>query len=313
MVSPPNRRQFLTIAGAAAGLAGCSDASGRQTESGTSAGSQVTLQENSDPVILGDGASGVDSATVVGPNSTGPPDGVVIGEGIDASGNVGSTIIGQGNESNGNEEVVVGYDNAGERAAVTVGSGVSNKEESVTLGLNAVGANRNSVAIGSHVNENAPGQDEKWPGIRVAVGSRAAANVRGTAVGPGAGEYGTPGTNVVNIGNEASASGDYSIAIGDQREIGTEGDEETMIKPDADGAVAIGTAVEVGTAQVARIGTSTASNPGPRQLVWQGVEQLADEDYVNQEVTLLMDESNGQFVIKGKDSDGIIQEATVPW
>lgn len=304
----PTRRGILATLG---GL-GLVSATGGAV-AGSDSPEQVGCELDCDPVEIGDGASAADTATVAGSNSVGPPDSVVIGEEIDGSGNDRSTIVGQSNVSSGNSEAVLGFDNEGGRGAVSVGTNVSNSQESVTLGLNADGANRNSVAIGSHVNENAPSRDDRWSGIRVVVGSRAAANERGTAVGPGAGEYGTPGTNVVNIGNEASASGDYSIAIGDQREIGTQGNEETMIKSGADGAVAIGTSVAVGTARVARIGTSNTSNPGPRQLVWQGVEQLADADYVEQEVTLFADEANGQFVIKGKDGNGTIRQATVAW
>jgi len=169
-----------------------------------------------DPAVIGVGATANDTGTVVGPDSTAPSDGVVVGEAVDASGNDRSTIVGQSNASNGNEEIVVGYGNEGARAAVTIGANVSNGgyDESVTIGVNAEGANRNSVSIGAHVNENAPSTDDRWGGIRVAIGSRASANERSTAVGPGAGEWGAPGRHTVTLGNQTSAAANYSIAIG---------------------------------------------------------------------------------------------------
>lgn len=291
------------------------DGYGLSTPDDANVGGELTVGDglSVDPVEIGAGASADDTGTVIGPNSIAPADSVVIGEGTDASGNDGATIVGQSNSTGGGDEVILGRNNNGGRAAVTAGKSVSNYDESVTIGLNAEGANRNSVAIGSHANENATVTGDGWTGIRVAVGSRAAANEEGTALGPGAGEWGTPGRNVVNIGNETSAAGDYSIAIGDQSDIGTGGSGEPMIKSGADGAVALGTSVEVKTPKVARIGMSGTSDPSPRQLVWQGVEQLSDADYVENEVSLYMDETNGQFVIKGKDSNGNIREATLPW
>jgi len=269
---------------------------------------------SSDPVVIGDGASAADTGVAVGAGSAAPTEGVVIGDGTDASGNSKSTVVGQSNTLGGSGEVVVGQNNDGAPSAVTVGRNASNNQRSVAIGVDADAANRNSVAIGAFVNENASSTDESWPGIRVAIGSRASAGIRGTAVGPGAGEHGTPGSHAVNIGNEASTSADYAIAIGDQREVGSGSDDaESMIKPDADGAIALGTNVEVATAQVARIGTSTSSAPSPRQLVWQGTEQLADSEYVNEEMSLFMDESAGEFVIKGKDSDGNLREARFSW
>ncbi len=268
----------------------------------------------SDPVTIGAGASTADSGLVVGAGSTAPSGGVVIGDGTDASGNDQSTVVGQSNTPGGKGEVLVGHGNSGGPSAVTVGRNVSNDRRSVALGLNASAANRNSVAIGASANENASGTGSGWDGIRVAVGSRASAGIRGTALGPGAGERGTPGSHVVNIGNEASSSADYAVAIGDQRAIGGgSSDPEPMIKSGAHGAVALGTNVEVATPQVARIGTSTSPDPSPRQLVWQGSEQLADGDYVPGEVTLFMDESSGEFVLKGKDSGGTVREARVSW
>jgi hypothetical protein len=266
-----------------------------------------------DPVVVGSGASADSTATVVGANSTAPPASVVIGDGIDASGNDYSTVIGQASTSGGDSEVLIGHNIDGAKGAVSIGRNISNKPETVTIGLNPSAANRNSVCIGSHVNENAAGTNSGWSGIRVAVGSRAAAAERGTAMGPGAGEWGTPGKYAVNIGNQTSTAADYSIALGDQSEIGTDGSGVPMVKSGASGAVAIGTSVEVATSQVARIGTSGASNPSPRQLVWQGAEQLPDADYRTEEVTLFMDEANGQFVIKGKDSSGTIRTATLSW
>jgi len=267
----------------------------------------------SDPVAVGRNATASETAVTVGSNSVAPPDSVVVGADTDASGSEKSTVVGQSNAPDGNGEVIVGHGNEGARGAVTIGAGVSNYPESVSAGRNAEGANRNSVAIGSHANENAPSLNDRWGGIRVAVGSRASANERATAVGPGAGEWGTPGQNAVTIGNQTSAAGDYSIAIGDQSGLGTDGAGVPMVKEGADGAVAIGTAVEVDTAEVARIGAADASSPSPRQLVWQATERLAEEDYRNGEVTLLIDEANGQFLIKGKDSNGRVHEATMAW
>lgn len=306
------------------------DGYGLSTPDDANVGGELTVGDglSVDPVEIGAGASADDTGTVIGPNSVAPQNSVIIGEGIDASGKNESVVIGSPTDTGGERDVTIGFGSDGTKDGVTIGHNTTSgyatvtigknasspgQNETVTIGHNASGANRNSVAIGSHTNENGTSKNNGWNGIRVAIGSRASANDEGTAIGPGAGEWGTPGSNVVNIGNETSVAGDYAIGIGDQSDIGTGGNGEPMIKSGANGSVALGTSVEVKTSNVARIGMSRTSNPSPRQLVWQGVEQLSNTDYVENEVTLYMDETNGQFVIKGKDSDGNIRTSTIPW
>lgn len=224
---------------------------------------------------------------------------------------IGRDISGVGQQS-----VAIGANISGEaNRQILIGAGPSDEgPENVTIGFNNHCPARNSVCIGSHAGNDSQ-SDTSWKGIRVMIGSRANAAANGTSVGPGAGEFERASEGIA-IGRESGGNGHRSISVGNWNTpngarsiaIGT----GATVEESADGGVAIGDGVSVGTAGVCRIGDD-GEDPSPDQLVHQAADRLADGDFEPNEATLVIDEDNGQFVLKGKDSGGTVHTAELSW
>lgn len=141
----------------------------------------------------------------------------------------------------------------------------------------------------------------------VRLGNSAALSAEdGAAIGPYAesnAQY------AIALGRNAIASGYRSMALGRGSEANTDyavtiGDVATA---SAQNALVTGRNETVATANVARIGQN--------QLVFGGNDggTIANADLNNGEITIEFDEANTQFIIRGKDSSGTVQTATVTY
>lgn len=156
--------------------------------------------------------------------------------------------------------------------------------EDISIGEGANANNSENVAIGKNAETTGGGES-------VAVGSEidtSGGNLN-TAVGHGATITG--GNNGVAIG-QGSTGNFEAVAIGSDANASSS-------------SIAIGYGVSAPFG-VARIGGN--------QLVFGGVSgSISDGDLNNSELTLEFDEGNTNFVIRGKDSSGNVQSATVSY
>jgi hypothetical protein len=78
-------------------------------------------------------------------------------------------------------------------------------------------------------------------------------------------------------------------------------------------SIAIGPETTVDTPNVARIGDGSSAT-GPNQLVFTAEQDtVTDGDLNSGEMTVEMDEADDAFRLRGKDSNGTVREATIPW
>jgi len=138
-------------------------------------------------------------------------------------------------------------------------------------------------------------------------------------------------SDIVRLGNNASVAGPAGVAIGKTAEtangvsVGADSVSNAAngvavgngAKAPSNNATALGQGTIARTAAVA-IGSNTTVNTtgvariGSDQLVFGGtLDTIADADLNNGEVTVELDEANGAFRLRGKDSNGTIQEATI--
>lgn len=113
-------------------------------------------------------------------------------------------------------------------------------------------------------------------------------------------------------GDGVASTGNYATAIGYDAGRDNTGDNAVLIGHEAgktnsaDGAVVIGSGTSVSVANGGRIGVD--------QLVFGGSrDTFVDADLNNEELTIELDETNSAFRLRGKDSTGTVQEATVAW
>jgi hypothetical protein len=154
----------------------------------------------------------------------------------------------------------------------------------------------------------------------VAIGDGASANSStdvGIAIGPNVGprhssiqigEGGSVKDNEVIIGcNVTAENWGHRVGIGNGISL-TGGADQCVVGGSASASqpetIAIGSGVSVDTQGVARIGES--------QLVFSAVQDtIADADLNNSEVTIDIDETGSQFIIRAKESDGTVVTGTV--
>jgi hypothetical protein len=123
------------------------------------------------------------------------------------------------------------------------------------------------------------------------VGARSGSNfaLGATAVGSGITAL---NNNTVAVG-AGSGGGAAAVAIG----------ERAFAGPDS---ISIGQTTSVSTQGVSRMGAD--------QFVFSGVrDTISDADLNTNELTVELDEANSAFRLRGKDSTGTVQEATVPF
>lgn len=172
---------------------------------------------------------------------------------------------------------------SGQDDPLAVPSTATSNTDSVAVGPNAAGNGIQNVVIGDSATGGTNGND-------VAIGYKAGQNVRRD--------------NVI-IGSFATSGGVESVAIGKS----SNGSDNSVVigysaSATGGGAVAIGKHTSVATAGVGRIGVN--------QLAFGGVQDtLADADLNNSELTLDIDETNSQFIIRAKTSGGTVVTGTV--
>jgi hypothetical protein len=220
----------------------------------------------------------------------------------------------------------------------------------IAIGHNALASQLSSIAIGSEYEKQTkataddamaigPDGAQATAGNAYAFGEDSLSSASGSIAFGKAAEASAIGTvavgsNTDGVSNGARASADYSIAIGanasvppgyKQRGIAI-GKQSFVHEPDSiaigaeaeasgDGirAVAIGSGTTVETAGVARIGDGS-SDDSPDQLVFTAEKDTIDDGNLNNgEMTAEMDEANDAFRLRGRDSEGTIREATIPW
>ncbi|WP_121822871.1 hypothetical protein [Halostella salina] len=196
----------------------------------------------------------------------------------------------------GNGAVVIGNGATGDGYdPVAIGDGMVAGQQAVGIGPASDATGTKSVAIGNSA----------WakPSGAVAIGSSTT----------------TDGADATGVGISAEADADGSVAIGKASSVF--GNSPHGFEPAPDGiaigsgsevtkgateAIAIGSGTTVGTPGLARIGAD--------QLVFGGTrDTVTDSNLQNGELTVEMDESAGAFRLRGKDSNGNVREATVPW
>ena len=145
----------------------------------------------------------------------------------------------------------------------------------------------------------------------VKIGTPSSAGDQSVAIGM---DVDGSGDESIAIGYIAGVPANYAVAVGRGASIDSTAAQAiaigwgATIGANADGAVAIGKGCTVNTAEVARIGGRVS------QLVFKAVrDTIADADLNNSELTIELDETNAAFRLRGKDSNGNIQEATVAW
>jgi hypothetical protein len=125
------------------------------------------------------------------------------------------------------------------------------------------------------------------------------------------GNYALGNDQSAAFGGSAFADGDSSTALGVSTTAGDNANGATQ-------ATAIGySSTATGHRSVAingSVSTDGAGRIGVDQLVFGGSrDTVADGDLNAGEVTVELDEANGAFRLRGKDSGGTVREATVAW
>jgi len=276
------------------------------------------------PIAIGNNASANRNQTVAlgeGTNA-GDTDAIAIGNGA----NAGGTDEGPQNIAIGKDATATSDTNQiGESGAVSIGKNTSATElgticispsdvngsskatgdDSMAIGADNVQATaRNSMAIGEGSQAYGTGS--------ISIGKAAKTN-ESVATGSVA-----IGSNTNSTSRGALSQSPYTIAIGSAATVPPTTDDNSIaigkstIATEAN-CIAFGAGTSVGTPKVARIGDGSVSE-GPDQLVFTATQDtIADGDLNNGEMTAEMDESAGAFRLRGKDSNGNIREATVPW
>jgi hypothetical protein len=195
-------------------------------------------------------------------------------------------------EATADDAMAIGPDNAKATAenAYAIGEGtMASGSESIAIGKAARATEIGTVALGSNTRDTSSAAAAHSP-YAVAIGADASINSN-------------MNSNSIAIGRECSVSGSDSVAVGANAEV-TSGAERS---------IAFGTGTTVETSGVARIGDGSGTN-GPDQLVFTAEQDtIADDDLNSGEMTVEMDEANNAFRLRGKDSEGTIQEATISW
>jgi hypothetical protein len=190
----------------------------------------------------------------------------------------------------------------------------------IAIGRNALSTEFNGIAIGSEYEKQtkATGEDamaigpdgaQATGGNAYALGEDSLSSASGSiAFGKAAEASDTGavavGSNTDEVSNGAFAGSPYTVAIGANATIAPTGN---------DGSVAIGAETLVETPDIARIGDGSAAR-GPDQFVFTAQKDtINDGDLNNGEMTVEMDEANDAFRLRGRDSEGKIREARIPW
>lgn len=205
----------------------------------------------------------------------------------------GDTDSAQGAQATGDNSVAIGGTAQGSatvpaagalaQGAIAIGNAGAQTASSIAIGTAALTSSAaNAIAIGNGAEA----------GEGVAIGSSTSvSNAGDVCLGHGSGAV---GGGSVAIGQDSNADGSSlnSIAIGD------------TATTSATGAVSIGGSTSVGTANVGRVGVD--------QLVFGAVQDtLADANLNNSELTLDIDETNGQVIARLKNSAGAVKQSTV--
>jgi hypothetical protein len=261
--------------------------------------------------------------------------------------NTGSQDVLRLDHLNFNDEVVeIGHGASASRQTESDGT----LRRGIAIGRNALSTELSGIAIGSEYESQTKATADDAMAIgpdgcqalasdTIAIGEDAQAyEPNGICIGKGSNTDGQRtvaiGSNGPNVSAGAQASADYSIAIGTGSTVPPGVKEYSMAlgydasayEPhsvalgafsecvqNGERSVAIGTGTTVITPGVARVGDGSATN-APDQLVFPATQDtIADADLNNGEMTAEMDESAGAFRLRGKDSNGNIREATVPW
>jgi hypothetical protein len=258
----------------------------------------------------------------------------------------GVEIAGDGSLDLGGNSQLVRTDHinfADEVVEIGTGASVSRETENdgtsrhpIAIGHNAEATQLNCIAIGNDLdgpvrataddamaigpdNAQATGNDA----YAIGEGSRSSAEgsmaIGKAAVSESPGGIAI-GSNTDAKGGAAQAKSLYSIAIGTHARVAPGepasnnsiaiGAESLVSEPDS---IGIGARTTVSTSNVARIGDGSVSQ-GPEQLVFTAKQDTIGDDSLNNgEMTAEMDEANDAFRLRGKDSNGTIREATIPW
>ena len=137
----------------------------------------------------------------------------------------------------------------------------------------------------------------------VAIGIGATSAAQSVAIGEDAT---ADSGNTVSVGRDADASFN-SVSVG--RQATTQNDGVAVGRGavvTVNSAMALGENTQVGVSGVTRIGYEQVVLPALR-------DTIPDADLNNSELTVELDESNSAFRLRGKDSGGVVREATIAW
>lgn len=283
---------------------------GAQVHSGTSEGVAVggaSLSDNNGAVAVGYGAaSGVGGGpdVAIGKNATGSSTGASIGVGLeaDAVGNASIAVGGRSTASN-DESIAIGYNsNAVSNGAIAIGKNASNEAsgESVIVGYGAI--SEGSPGPGRTIF----GSGAAAYGQTVAVGRNTVANNTSVAVGDSAqaGQYGTGDTDAVAIGNSASATGQASVAVGNDAKVYT-GSQGGM-------HISSGISSPGGTTYQNSVTTGGQGRIEARNFISHVSKNApSDSALVYQEYSVFVDSADNYLKAKWKDAGGSTHVTTL--
>lgn len=282
----------MGIVGFAAGGGGGFDETENPLDIGSSASASAT-----NATAIGANASASDSdATALGSAaSTNSPSGIAIGNSAQT-------------DTTAQEPVAVGANAyAAARGAVSLGNSYASGRDSVAIGRSGNAGADDAVSIAG---------DSDSPYSLSIYGHVYSAANRGIAIGVRS-EVSQDANRGVAIGESAIAGTIDSIAIGSGAQIpyatGTTAEnggiaigEGATTDSNLTNPIIIGHSANISVDNAARIAT--------QQLVFGGTrDTMPDANLNNGELTVELDETNAAFRLRGKDSGGVVREATVAW
>lgn len=252
-------------------------------------GQNITDNGGSNKVGLGGNAS------IAGEEAVGVGYGVTV-DGLAAVG-IGSTA-----SATSTEATAVGHSTtAGTTGATAIGNLASATGLfSVALGHGAKVTDDESIAIGDATVDTGTSGD-----INIAIGQGAAV-LQGSdalAIGPGAS---ASQQEIVSIGHDTAVSGSWAVGVG--RNVNVSASSGLGVGRDANVTGMDGVAI----GPYANVTNDKAGHIAVDQLRFGAVSgTIPDSSLGNGEMTIEADETNGQFTLRYKDSNGVVQTSTL--